>query len=75
MEVLTRLVLTHLEDHRVQAPSGPADGPVLLGQIGAPIEIVGVREDLLCLLKTESAPWVALSRLLFRPSKRNRISV
>jgi hypothetical protein len=49
------LVFPHFKNQRVQSFAYPADGAVLFRQIGALVKVVGMREDLLRLLKTDPA--------------------
>jgi hypothetical protein len=55
VEVFALLILTNLKDHRVQAFSYPSDRPVLIREIGALVEVIGVRENLLHFLKADPA--------------------
>jgi hypothetical protein len=75
VEVFALLILTNLKDHGVQAFSYPADRPVLIREIGALVEVIGVRENLLHFLKADPALGFARSLLLFRASNRNRMMV
>ena len=52
------LVFSHLENDGVQLLPHPADRPVLLGPIGALVEIVWVRKDLLRLFESDASLWI-----------------
>lgn len=55
MKVFALFVLPNFKDHRVETIRYPADGPILLGNIGALIEVIGMGENLLYFLKIDSA--------------------
>jgi len=58
-------VLADFKDDRVQATACPADGAMLHGKIGALIGVVGMKENLLHFLKTDSAFWIAAKAAAF----------
>ena len=53
--LLALFVLADFEDRRIQPFAYPPDGPVLFGQIEAPVQIIGVREYLLDFLETDAS--------------------
>jgi hypothetical protein len=52
--ILSLLVLTHLEDQRVQTFSNPADGAILFGEVRALVEVVRAVKQSLRLLESDS---------------------
>jgi hypothetical protein len=68
---LAFIVGSDFEDQRIKDCPDPSDSPELFGEIIAPIEIVGMLEDLLYFLKTDAALGVvpeqpALARIEFK---------
>jgi hypothetical protein len=47
-------VFPDLKNHSVEAIAHPADGSMLMREIHALIQIIRVKEDLLCLLKADT---------------------
>jgi len=67
---LALIVLAHLKDHGVALLSNPANGTILLRQVGALVLIVRTRKNLLRLLKPDAA-----LRVLPQPHALHRIEV
>jgi hypothetical protein len=55
MVELSFRVFANLKDHRIQTITYPANRAMLNGQIGTLIGVIGVKENLLCLLEADSA--------------------
>jgi hypothetical protein len=56
--ILAFCILTHLQDDGEEFVSDSADGTVLFWEVGALVEIIWVRKDLLRFFKTDAAPRV-----------------
>jgi hypothetical protein len=56
MVELSFWVFANLKDHRIQTITYPANHAMLSGKIGTLVGIVGMEENLLCLLEADSAP-------------------
>ncbi|MGA2095632.1 MAG: hypothetical protein ABSH39_04990 [Candidatus Acidiferrum sp.] len=52
-------VFADFKNDRIQAIADPTDGAMLHGKIGALIGVVGMKEELLYFLKTDSTFWIA----------------
>jgi hypothetical protein len=64
--ILSLLVLTHLEDERVQGVSNPANGAILFGDVRALVEVVRAVKQSLRLLESDSRFGLAVKRSLLR---------
>jgi hypothetical protein len=78
--ILALFVLGDLEDHRIQPFAYPPDGPVLLGQVGALVQVIGVREYLLNFLETDASLRIrsepcALPAIEVKPHRYNRYTI
>src|SRR5260370_18721260 len=51
-------VFVNLKNHRIQTITYPTDRAMLNGEIGTLVGVVGMEENLLRLLETDSAPWI-----------------
>ena len=51
-------VFANLKNHRIQTITYPADCAMLNEEIGTLVGVVGMEENLLRLLETDSAPWI-----------------
>jgi len=49
-------VLADFKDHGIQVTANPADGAMLSREIGTLIEVIRMKENLLCFLEADSAP-------------------
>ena len=58
-------ILADFKDDGIKPIANPTDGAMLNGEIGTLVEVVGVKEDLLCFLETDSASWIATKALAF----------
>jgi hypothetical protein len=56
-------ILTDFKDDGIQAIADPPDSAMLNGGIGTLIEVVRMKEDLLCFLESDSAPGIAAEAL------------
>lgn len=55
MNVFALFVPSNFKDHLVETIPYPADGPILLGGVGALVQVIGMGENLLHCLKTNPA--------------------
>jgi hypothetical protein len=51
-------VFPNFKDHRIQAITDPANSAMLNREIGAPVGVVRMKENLLRFLEADSAPWI-----------------
>ena len=58
MVELSFLVFPNLKDYRKESIAYPADGAVLNGEIRALVGVIRMKENLLCFLEADSAPWI-----------------
>ena len=65
MIVFAFVIFAHFEDEGVEFAANPSDCTVLLRQVGALIEVVGMRKDLLRFFETDAAPRVCSQTLAF----------
>jgi hypothetical protein len=65
-------IFPNLINHRIQAATHPTDGAMLNGKVRTFVGVIGMIENLLYFLETDSALRVPPKVLLFRSSKWNR---
>jgi hypothetical protein len=53
MEVFAGFVLPDFKNQGIQPSSDPTDCPILAGEIGTMIQVIGVREDFLSFLESD----------------------
>jgi hypothetical protein len=51
-------VFPNFEDHRIEAIANPSDSAVLNREIRALVGVVRMKENSLCFLEADSAPWI-----------------
>jgi hypothetical protein len=51
-------ILADFKDDGIQSIANPSDGSMLNGEIGTLIEVVRMKEDLLCFLEADSPPGI-----------------
>ena len=56
-------ILADFIDDRIHAIANPADGAMLNREIGTLIEVVRMKEDLLCFLEADTTPGIAAKAL------------
>jgi len=49
-------VLADFKDHGIEVTANPANGAMLNGEIGTLIEVIRMKENLLCFLEADSTP-------------------
>lgn len=73
MNVFALFVPSNFKDHLVETIPYPADGPILLGGVGALVQVIGMGENSCTASKPIPRLGLARSFSLFRGSNRDRI--
>jgi hypothetical protein len=75
MVILALRVLSHFKDEGVKPAGDPANRTLLFRDFQTLVKIERMRKYFLRFFERDSAPGLALNRLLLRTSKSNRILV